>query len=137
MGFTGGCLSNSFLIFIEGQLMLALLYFENMYVSDLTLPPFAFMDASDHDEQYFRVGREMIIHTPTLTILEVFDVHNILIMGLPAEAQYLDFNFYNTSSVKEQYRVMVHVTLHEENRQVMLDCAKWYTEYLGWYGENS
>lgn len=88
-----------------------------MNLIDLTLPEFAWIDANSHDGNHLE-GREVFIHIPTKTILEVFCLDEMRVM---LDIRSTDFKFDRLN-----YRIAIHYTLLQEVEDIINQAIDWY-----------
>lgn len=109
-----------------------------MELNDFALPVFAFLDGSEHQEPNITAGRNIIIHIPSQTILEVLDMDDVIEMNLRPDIVTFDFVYHNNTGMKENHKLIVqHTSLAEAELKVMfLAAAQWYSDYLTWEDDN-
>lgn len=105
-------------------------------IIDLTLPEFAFVESTPHDGDHL-YGRNVILHTRTASIVEVFDSKNVV----PKEGV-ISFNFTNRNKLglPEPLTMLLHysatldITTDKQEilKRVMVPAAQWYCDYCDW-----
>ena len=107
---------------------------------ELTLPEFAFVEGSWHEKPNILEGRNVILHTKTLSVMEIFDRENAFI-----DPKILKWNFTNINeSGREPMVIALHcsATLDAEKdrdfllKHVMKPAAKWFCDYCDWEDAN-
>ena len=104
-----------------------------MNITELTLPEFAFVESSAHDgDKLF--GRNVIIHTRSATVLEIFERDNVV---AKKDILQLDFDNRNPLGELEHLTMLLHYSatlspIEDRDlikREIMQRAAKWYCEY--------
>lgn len=105
---------------------------------ELYLPEFAFVEGSGHESPNVLERRNVIIHTCTMSIMEVFDRDGVLLNDdVPR------FKFYNKNKygIREPMVIALHRTAIPRGegkeagnviKEVLKAGAKWYCDYCDW-----
>lgn len=100
---------------------------------DFTLPEITFFDGDSHKGNELE-DRTVILHVPTLTILEVICLDEVKDLHLTCET--FDFTYKNKFGIEEKFRFAVHRTFADDLQKVLKKCAVWYKNYLRWEDKN-
>lgn len=90
-----------------------------MQLIEYNLPEWCFLDGYTHQGDKLK-GREVILHTPSMSILEVIcldDKDFFLNEGVP----FKDFSHNN-----ENFKIVVYKSLLEDVNQLMDEAINWY-----------
>lgn len=109
-------------------------------LTQLTLPAFAFVESSGHEENMLE-GRTVIIHVRSASIVEIFDRKNV---SLNDGVLRQKFTYTNRFGIKEPLVVALHYTstldpiLDAEmiKKEILIPAAQWYCDYCSWEDEN-
>lgn len=100
-------------------------------MKELSLPEFAFMDDDCHGATKLN-ERTVIIHIPTLTIMEVVEAKDVI---LNSNITYKTFEVTG-----EDLLICVHRSAYFNDKikllEVLDDAIKWYTDYCHWEDGN-
>lgn len=110
-------------------------------VTDLTLPPFAFLDGWGKENDMLH-GRMVIMCVRSASIVEMLDEDDVL--ALRSDALTYKFDYINKWGVVEHLICALHYCAKLDkdlDRQMIIDevmipACNWYTEYLEWEDEN-
>lgn len=102
----------------------------------LTLPEFAFVEGSDHEEDNILRGRTVIQHIRSYTVMELFDKDEPI--ALNRDAKKFEFEYINIYGIAEQLILVVHFTFAEDFQlpEIFEKAANWYMEYARWEDRN-
>lgn len=96
---------------------------------ELKLPEWAFLDGYSHLGNQLN-GRTVIIHVPSMTIIEIFEKNQILL-----NEGAIKISFRNTCT-NEQLIAALHLSDTIESKSELKDllkkCASWYCDYCDW-----
>lgn len=104
-----------------------------MKPTELTLPEFAFIDGSEHEENILK-GRTVFIHIRTSTMLELFDKDDAFILNDTVH-QY-EFEHINIYGDVERLVIAAHFTFADDLHEVFEKAAEWYRDYCNWEDRN-
>lgn len=107
---------------------------------ELTLPEFAFIESSGHDGDKLQ-GRNVILHTRSASVLEVFQTDKVYIKQNTVS---FDFNNTNNFGIKEYLTIALHycATLDAQRdattikEQILIPAARWFCDYCDWEDKN-
>lgn len=112
----------------------------NSKLVNLTLPAFAFVEGSGHEENVLE-GRNVILHTRSASVVEIFERDETFF-----NEGVLTYNFSYTNSlgIKEKLVAALHysatldkVTDREMlTNEVLKPAAKWFCDYCTWEDSN-
>lgn len=108
----------------------------NETLRELTLPAFAFVESSGHDDQLR--GRNVILHVRSASVLEVLPRRDFF-GGVEGVLRY-DFTHLNIYGIVEDMVMLLHysATLDKDMDklliidEVMKPAAKWFSDYCDW-----
>ncbi len=111
-----------------------------MKMTNLTLPPFAFIEGGGHDGDLLN-GRTVILHVRSASVIEIFEYDNVV---LNEDVVSYKFGYINRYGVKEKLVAALHycATLEAtDDRQMVIDeilapAAEWYRGYCRWEDNN-
>jgi hypothetical protein len=100
--------------------------------TDLTLPEWAFLEASDHTGNALE-GRDVLLHVRTHTMLEFFSQNDMQIQ-LEPEVKQKQFYYRNKFGVIENYKVAVHYSLVEFTNldEVIEKSIEYFKNWIDW-----
>ena len=106
-------------------------------ITELTLPEFAFVEGSWHENPDPLEGRTVILHTRTASVVEIFDRGDAM---LNDDVLTFKFGYINKYGVKERMVIALHYsatldTIEDYDMiidKVMRPAAKWYCDYCTW-----
>lgn len=108
----------------------------------LTLPEFAFVEGSWHEEGGDPLeGRTVILHVRSASVVEIVPSYDYL--GGEEDVVKYEFSYFNEKLlVSENYIMLLHysATLSKDlDRQSIIDnvmrpAAKWFSDYCDWEG---
>ena len=113
-----------------------------MKTTTLTLPEFAFVEGSEHEEGGDPLyDRNVIIHISSASVMEVFLKEDVV---LEDDVLSLNFSNKNRFGIKERMTIALHysATLDKVADRVMIieevlkPAAKWYCDYCDWMDKN-
>jgi len=104
--------------------------------TNLTLPEWAWLEASDHTGNALE-GRDVLLHVRTHTILEFFS-QNELQMQLKPEVKQKQFFYKNKFGVIENYKLAVHYSLVEftDQDEVIEKAIQYFKAWMTWMDES-
>lgn len=107
-----------------------------MNPKELTLPEFAFIEGSEHEENQLLKGRTVFQHIKSYTVFELFDKEDAFI--LKDQIQKFEFEHINIFGAIEELVLAVHITLADaEDMPLIFDkAATWYRDYCNWEDRN-
>lgn len=110
-------------------------------IVELSLPEFAFIEGSGHENPNILDGRNVIFHVRSASVMEVFERNNVQL-----NPDVLTHEFINTNQlgIKERMVIALHysATLDKGSDREMLlknvlkPAAKWYCDYCDWEDKN-
>ena len=110
-------------------------------IVELSLPEFAFIEGSGHENPNILDGRNVIFHVRSASVMEVFERENVRI-----NPDALTHEFINTNKlgVREYLVIALHYspTLDKDaDREMLLKnvlkpAARWYCDYCDWEDRN-
>jgi hypothetical protein len=102
----------------------------------ITLPEFAFIEGSKHEEPNILEGRTVFQHIRSYTIFELFDISDAI--ALNPEVQTYKFEHINIFATSETLILTVHFTFAEpEDMPAIFEkAANWYRDYCNWEDRN-
>lgn len=111
-----------------------------MKMTNLTLPPFAFVEGGGHDGDLLS-GRTVILHVRSASVIEIFEYDNVV---LNEDVVSYKFGYINRYGIREKLVAALHycATLDvNDDRQTVIDeilepAAQWYREYCKWEDNN-
>ena len=109
-------------------------------MTNLTLPPFAFVEGGGHDGDLLN-GRTVILHVRSASVIEIFDNSDVV---LNEGVISYKFGYINRYGIKEKMVAALHycATLDvKDDRHTVIDeilapAAQWYREYCDWEDNN-
>lgn len=109
-------------------------------LTQLTLPAFAFVECSGHEENLLE-GRTVILHVRSASIVEIFERSNV---SLNDDVLRLKFTYTNRFGIKEELVSALHYTatldplLEAEliKNEILIPAAQWYCDYCEWEDKN-
>ncbi|WP_277099121.1 hypothetical protein [Coprobacter secundus] len=113
-----------------------------MKTTSLTLPEFAFVEGSEHEEGGDPLyGRNVIIHNRTASVMEVFLKEDVV---LEDDVVSLNFSNKNSFGIKERMTIALHYSSTLDKvidramiiEEVLKPAAKWYCDYCDWMDKN-
>lgn len=117
-------------------------------IRELTLPEFAFVEGSAHENPNILYGRNVILHIRSVSILEVLEWR---MSAIKPEVLQQRFTYRNKYGTEEKMVIVLHYSslLDVDNdreaiiEQVIKPAIKWYCDYCDWedaaidaYGDN-
>jgi len=111
------------------------------YLTELTLPEFAFVEGSEHEKNNTLSGRTVILHVRSASVIEIFERSDAFINE---DVLTYKFSYTNKFGVKEQMTAALHycATLDKEKDRelikssIMRPAAQWYCDYCTWEDNN-
>lgn len=110
-------------------------------IVELSLPEFAFIEGSGHENPNILDGRNVIFHVRSASVMEVFERDNVQL-----NPDVLTHEFINTNKfgIKEKMVIALHYssTLDKYTdrdlliKNVLKPAAKWYCDYCDWEDKN-
>lgn len=112
-----------------------------LYLKELTLPEFAFVDGSEHERNNILDGRTVILHVRSASVIEIFERSDAFLNN---DVLTYKFSYTNKFGVKEQMIAALHycATLDKEKDRelikssIMRPAAQWYCDYCTWEDNN-
>lgn len=106
-------------------------------ITELTLPEFAFVDGSCHENPNILDGRIVILHVRSASVVEILERDKAL---LNDNALTFKFGYINKYGIKERLIAVLHysATLDKDDDKdeiidkVMRKAAMWYCDYCLW-----
>lgn len=107
-----------------------------MKMTNLTLPPFAFVEGGGHDGDLLS-GRTVILHVRSASIIEIFEYDNVV---LNEDVVSYKFGYINRYGIKEKMVATLHycgVLDQVADREIILEeiikpSVEWYRAYCDW-----
>lgn len=106
-----------------------------MKTQELTLPEFAFIDGSEHEENILQ-GRTVFQHIRSYTVFELFDKQEAFILN--KEVKKYEFEYINIYGVTEELTLAIHFTFAPDENlpEIFAKAADWYRDYCRWEDRN-
>ncbi len=106
-----------------------------MIFENYVLPEFAFLDANNHLGNPLK-NRDILIHTPTNTLLEIIALDNVLAHDFTAPKH--EFTYINLNGDIELHCFVIHFTtvFDYDHPEIFKKCEEFYTKYLDWQDRN-
>ena len=103
---------------------------------ELTLPEFAFIEGSEHEENELLNGRTVFQHIRSYTIFELFDKDEAFVLN--NEVARFEFEHINIFGTIEQLVLAVHFSMATPNElpNIFDKAASWYRDYCNWEDRN-
>ena len=109
-------------------------------LTQLTLPAFAFVECSGHEENLLE-GRTVIIHVRSASLVEIFDRSNV---SLNDDVLRLKFTYTNRFGIKEELVAALHYTAtldplleaKQIKKEILIPAAQWFCDYCEWAYKN-
>lgn len=105
-----------------------------MSLVNLTLPEFAFVHGSEHEEDILK-GRSVFLHIRSNTMLELFSKQDGVVINDDVKTYH--FEYVNMFGVIEDLFIAVHYTFDEGNISSILEkSSEWFMDYCRWEDRN-
>jgi len=100
--------------------------------TNLTLPEWAFLEASDHTGNALE-GRDVLLHVRTHTMLEFFS-ENDLKVNLNPNVFNRRFTFKNSYGIIEHYKVAMHYSILEYSNLdgIVNEAIEYFKDWMTW-----
>lgn len=108
---------------------------------ELTLPAFAFVEGSGHDNGNVTAGRNIILHTRSASVMEVFDRAKCFLNEDVIKYSFENINAYGLVEhmvIALHYCATLDAKLDKELiiNEILIPAATWFCEYCDWEDEN-
>ena len=108
--------------------------------TSLSLPAFAFIEDAKPNEEL--QGRNVILHVRSMSIIEMFDVDDLL--KVKDGVLRHDFDYIDQWGVVEHFAALLHLSTTLDPvadqaqliQEVVRPACEWYTDYLEWEDHN-
>lgn len=108
---------------------------------NITLPQFAFLDTHVSDTGDELEGRNVILHIPSMSIIEIFDREDVILKDNVLTHK---FGYINSYNIKEPMIAALHVctTLSPQEdadaikANIMIPACQWFCRYQEWEDKN-
>lgn len=102
---------------------------------ELTLPEFAFIEGSEHEENKLE-GRTVFQHIRSYTVFELFDKEDAFVLDKTITK--FEFEHINIFGQVEELILAVHFTFADKEYMPMIfdKAAAWYRDYCNWEDRN-
>lgn len=106
-----------------------------MKPQELTLPEFAFLDGSEHEDNILK-KRTVFQHIRSYTVFELFDKQDAVILN--TNVKKYEFEHINIYGVTEELILVIHFTFapDEDIIAIFQKAADWYRAYCRWEDRN-
>lgn len=111
-------------------------------IIDLTLPEFAFVEGSWHEEGGDPLqGRTVVLHVRSASVIEIFDKDDVV---LKDDTLAYEFTYTNQFGIAETMFAALHYCMTLDVKadgnmiieEIMKPAAQWYCDYCTWEDKN-